>query len=318
MSSRPHPPALVLYGALLVHSLISAGTFLFAKRALVELHWAQLALVRFAGTSVIFALLLLRLPKGTRLPPPEVRRTIWWLALVAVPLNQGFFLGGLSLSTAAHAALLYTLTPLFVALLAHVFVGERLTPRTATGTAIALGGALFVLVSRQAAQGALSGAPLLGDGLILLAVLAWATYTAQGRTLVGRFGALRMIAWTLMGGTALFSPLGLALSFGTAAQRARFSQASPAAWWGILYLVIFTSVIAYLVWYWALAWLPAARVAVFSNLQPLFTAGLAHVFLGEQVTLLFLGGAAVVIGGVLLAQSSGQGSAPAPLPAPEG
>ena len=72
----------------------------------------------------------------------------------------------------------------------------------------------------------------------------------------------------------------------------RIVHASLAAWLGV----------AYLLWYWALAHLPAARVAVFTNLQPLATAVLAHLFLGEHVTPQFVGGALVVIAGVVLAQ----------------
>ena len=82
----------------------------------------------------------------------------------------------------------------------------------------------------------------------------------------------------------------------------RIVHASLAAWLGVAYLDLVTSVVAYLLWYWALAHLPAARVAVFTNLQPVATAVLAHVFLGEHVTPQFIGGALVVISGVVLAQ----------------
>ena len=82
----------------------------------------------------------------------------------------------------------------------------------------------------------------------------------------------------------------------------RIAHASRAAWLGLAYLILVTSVIAYLIWYWALAHLPAARVAIFSNLQPLATAVLAHLFLGEHVTPQFVGGSLVVISGVILAQ----------------
>jgi drug/metabolite transporter (DMT)-like permease len=69
-----------------------------------------------------------------------------------------------------------------------------------------------------------------------------------------------------------------------------------------VYLIVMTSVVAYLLWSWALAHLAAARVAVFTNLQPLATALLAQVFLGERVTAGFFAAAAVVIAGVLIAQ----------------
>jgi drug/metabolite transporter (DMT)-like permease len=289
----------LVYGALLLHTLVSAGTYLFAKRALVEIPALPLGLIRFAGASILLGALALRLlPKGKRLPPRHALRKVIFLSFAAVPLNQGFFLYGLQLSTAAHAALLYTLTPLFVLLLAQALLGEFPGWRTAAGTALALGGTLYVLLHRGLD---LSRGPLVGDLLLLIAVIAWAVYTAEGRELVADHGALPTIAWTLIGGTLLYLPLGLG-SLLSPTIRADIAHASPEAWWGIAYLIVITSVVAYLLWYWALRHLAAARVAIFTNLQPLATAFLAHVFLGERVTAQFLAGAVVVIAGVLLAQ----------------
>lgn len=290
----------LVYGALLLHTFMSAGTFLFAKRTLAEIPALPLGLLRFAGASTCLALLMLRLrPKGQRLPPPALRKKILLLGFVAVPLNQGFFLYGLQLSTAAHAALLYTLTPLFVLLLAQALLGEFPGWRTAVGTALALGGTIWVLFARGLD---VSRGPLVGDLLIVVAVLAWAVYTAEGREVVAKDGALATIAWTLIGGTLLYLPLGLG-SLALQSNRTAVANISREGLLGLAYLILITSVVSYLLWYWALKHLAAARVAVFSNLQPLATALLAHFFLGERITPGFLAGAAVVIGGVALAQS---------------
>ena len=214
------PRRALLYGGLLLHTVLSAGSYLCGKSTLREIPPIPLGLLRFIGASALLLILLRRVrPPGQRLPPRSAWPRLLLLAFVVGPISQGFFLGGLALSTAAHAALLYTLTPLFVLLLAQVLLRELPGVRTAAGTLIALAGALYVL-----------------------------------------------------------------------------------AWRGLAYLILVTSVIAYLIWYWALAHLPAARVAIFSNLQPLATAVLAHLFLGEHVTPQFVGGALVVISGVILAQ----------------
>jgi drug/metabolite transporter (DMT)-like permease len=291
------PAKALLYGALLLHTALSAGTYLIGKRALAELPALALGLLRFTGASALLGLLLLRLkPRGERLPPKEARRKLLLLAFIAVPINQGLFLYGLQSSTAAHAALLYALTPLFVLLLAQALLGEFPGWRTAMGTAIALAGTVFILLEHGLD---LKRGPLFGDLLLVVAVVAWAVYTTEGRELVAKYGALPTIAWTIIAGTILFLPVGI-----TAAvlQRERILQASPQAWLGVGYLIVGTSVIAYLLWYWALGHLAAARVAIFSNLQPLATAVLAHFFLGEQITIAFFAGAIAVIGGVLLAQ----------------
>jgi len=299
MHPRARPSAVVLYGALLAHTLVSAANYLFAKRALMEIPALPLGLLRFVGASILLIVLLRRaLPPGRRLPPKEFRKKLLFLSVVGVPVNQGLFLYGLQLSTAAHAALLYTLTPLFVLLLAQALIGEFPGWRTAVGTALALGGTLYVLLHGGVRTW---GEPLVGDLLLLIAVVAWSIYTAEGREMVGKLGALPTIAWTFIAGTILYLPLGLGALL-VPAWRADIAHASAEAWFGVVYLIVMTSVVAYLLWSWALAHLAAARVAVFTNLQPLVTALLAQAFLGERVTIGFYLAAAVVTAGVLLAQ----------------
>src|SRR5437868_4076077 len=293
------PRRALLYGGLLLHTVLSAATYLWAKSALREIPPLPLGLLRFCGARACLAALLFRLrPSGKRMPPRAVWGKLFWLSLLAVPVNQGFFLTGLALSTAAHAALLYALTPLFVLLLAQALLREFPGVRTAIGTLIALGGTLYVLSWRGLD---LSRGPLAGDLLLLVAVVAWALYTAEGRALIGTHGPIAVIAWTLIAGTVMYLPIGIA-SLAVPGAWHRILHASAAAWVGVVYLVLVTSVVAYLLWYWALAHLPAARVAVFTNLQPLATAVLAHFFLREHITPQFVGGAAVVISGVVMAQ----------------
>jgi len=65
---------------------------------------------------------------------------------------------------------------------------------------------------------------------------------------------------------------------------------------------VITSVVAYLLWYYALSRAEAGKVAVFTNLQPLLTTVLAVLLLNQDVTVAFLVGGTVAIGGVVLAQ----------------
>src|SRR3954467_10261546 len=170
MHAPARPPAVVLYGALLAHTLVSAGNYLFAKRALMEIPALPLGMLRFAGASLLLIVLLRRArPAGQRMPPREHWKKLLFLSLVGVPVNQGLFLSGLQLSTAAHAALIYTLTPLFVLLLAQALLGEFPGWRAAVGTGLALAGTLYVLLQRR---NDVSLGPMIGDLLLLLGVIA--------------------------------------------------------------------------------------------------------------------------------------------------
>ena len=280
---------------MLLHSAISAGTYLAAKRALGELSPFEVALVRFALAGAVYAALLLARP------PRVSRRDLLGLAalgFVAIPLNQGLFLGGLSMTTPGHAALLYATTPIFVFLLGAWRGEERATPRRLAGIAVAFAGVAVVLGSRGQLSGAADArAGLAGDLLVLLAVVAWAVYVVFGKGYVERYGVVTTTGLSIVTGTLLYLPLGIALS-----RPAAFRSLSPGGWGSVAYLVALTSVAAYLLYYWALARAEASRVAVWSNTQPVLTALLAWALHGDPLTGAFVAGGALVVAGVALAQ----------------
>jgi drug/metabolite transporter (DMT)-like permease len=282
----------MIHLVMLLHTVVSAGTYLAAKRILGELSPWEVALARFVLAALCYAVLL----GGRRIRIP--RRDLLGLAalgVVAIPINQGFFLAGLAHTTAGHAALLYALTPIFVFLMARWRLGEPATLPKLGGIALAFAGVAVVLFTggaRLAAEGT-----LYGDLLVLLAVVAWAAFAVGGKRYAERYGALVTTGVAVIFGTIFYLPFGLALS-----SAAAFQRLSPAGWWCLAYLVVITSVISYLLYYWALRRTEASRVAVWSNLQPVLTAPLAWLLLGDPMGVGLLAGGAMVLAGVLMTQ----------------
>ncbi len=271
--------------ALLLQTTLSAGTFLVAKRAVAEVPLATLVLWRFLLSGAVFALLVVALP-GPALPPRRAVLAALALGFLAGPLNQGLFFAGLGRSTAAHAALLYALTPLEVYLYSLLRGRETPTTRAGLGLLLAFAGALVLLLAHGLR--ALTGV-FVGDLLILGAVAAWVVYTAEGKPFIGEHGALRATAWSMIGGALWMLPLApwfLRPGF--------VLHADLAVKASILYLALLSSVVSYLLWYWALGRTDASKVAVFSNLQPVATALAAWGVLGERI------GWEVAVGGVLV------------------
>jgi drug/metabolite transporter (DMT)-like permease len=284
----------VVHLVMLLHSVIAAGTYLAAKRLLDELPPWEVALARFTLAGLVFGAILWR--RRVRIPRKDLLG-LAALGFVAVPLNQGFFLAGLALSTPGHAALLYALTPIFVFLIARLRLGERATALKVGGIAVAFVGVLVVLGARGAVSLGGSSRMLAGDLLILLAVIAWAIFAVGGKVYAERHGAVVATAAAVVMGTLLYLPVGLALS-----DLDRFTRLSPLGWASLGYLVVLTSVVAYLLYYWALSRAQASRVAIWSNLQPVLTALLAWAAYGEQLSGPFLAGGAMVLAGVLLTE----------------
>lgn len=277
-----------------LHSAISAGTYLAAKRALGELSPFEVALVRFGLSSLAFGLLLWRRPVRV------ARRDLLALAglgIIAIPVNQGFFLAGMAWTTPGHAALLYALTPVFVFLIARVRLGERAGPAKVAGIALAFAGVVVVLLGRGAVGLHGSSRQLAGDLLILLAVVAWSVFAVAGKPYAQRYGAVGSTGVALVLGTLAYLPVGL-----VATDWSRLAALSPTGWASLGYLVLLTSVVAYILYYWALSRAEASRVAIWSNLQPVLTALLAWAIAGERLTAPFVAGGAMVIAGVVLTE----------------
>ncbi|GAO02242.1 DMT family transporter [Anaeromyxobacter sp. PSR-1] len=277
-----------------LHSAISAGTYLAAKRALGELSPFEVALVRFALSSLAFGLLLWRRPVRV------ARRDLLALAglgIIAIPVNQGLFLAGMAWTTPGHAALLYALTPVFVFLIARVRLGERAGPAKLAGIALAFAGVVVVLLGRGAVGLHGSSRQLAGDLLILLAVVAWSVFAVAGKPYAQRYGAVGSTGVALVLGTLAYLPFGL-----VATDWSLLGALSATGWASLGYLVLLTSVVAYILYYWALSRTEASRVAIWSNLQPVLTALLAWAIAGERLTAPFVAGGAMVIAGVILTE----------------
>ena len=275
---------------MLLHSVLSAGTYLAAKLALSELSPWEVALARFVLAALCYAALMWR--RRVAIPRRDLLGLVA-LGVVAIPLNQGLFLAGLASSTPAHAALLYALTPIFVFLLARWKLGEPATLPKLGGIALAFAGVVVVL----GGGGLTASGTLRGDLLILLAVIAWAIFAVAGKRYAEQYGALVTTGAAVIFGTLVYLPFGLVLS-----SAASFGRLSPAGWASLVYLVVVTSVISYLLYYWALRRAEASRVAVWSNLQPVLTAPLAWLLLGDPMGAGLVVGGALVLGGVLLTQ----------------
>ena len=277
-----------------VHVLLSALTYLAAKRGVVELPPLTLLLWRLLVSASTFGVLLALLP-APRLPPREVLGRVLLLGLLSGPLNQALFLLARQRTSAAHGALIFSLTPLGVYVVELVQGRERARWTASLGIGVALLGVLVLLLSHGLQ--ALSGL-FLGDLLLLGSLLAWVFYTTEGRELVARAGPLRTSAWSNLSGALWLLPLAPWVL-----RPELLAASSLLAKGAVLYLGLGSSVLSYLIWFAALGRTDASKVAVFSNLQPVATALAAWALLGEHIGWEVVVGGALVLLGVRLTQA---------------
>ena len=195
---------------------------------------------------------------------------------------------------AGAASLLIAAGPVFTALMSTAFLGERLTVLGWFGIAIAFVGVALISLSQ--------GAGLSFDpGALLILLAAVSTSVVLHR--------LQEAAHALLG-AGVHQLLDLGGHHPAAVLRSRpveqFPTAAPSATIAIIYLGIFPAAIAYVLWNYALARMPASILSSFLYLAPVLAMAIAWVWLGELPTVLTIVGGAVAIVGVVVVQTKGQ------------
>jgi drug/metabolite transporter (DMT)-like permease len=279
-----------------LNQFLSSGTHLIAKGAITALGPLPVMVLRFAMASVAFLLVQRVLPGRVRLARADLGRVLL-LGFLVVPVNQGCFLYGLQYTTATHASLLYALTPLVVLLLARRLLGETRVRDKLIGISTAFAGVVAILLERGLEHELTVAA---GDGIILVAVVAWAAYTVLSKPLLERYPPVMVTSWVIVAGSLMFLPA----AFLPGALPPASKLTAP-VWGGLLYLAIGTSVIAYPLWLYALRRLEASRVAITANTQPVITGVLSWLIFGERFSAVFVLGAALVLAGVTWVESRG-------------
>ena len=217
---------------------------------------------------------------------------------------------GLEFTSATKASIIIAAVPIAVVIVARVMLKEPITLRAAIGAvASAFGLAVLILADPQVALSEGIEGRLLGDLLILGAVISAAFYITLARHLTQRHRPEHITGVQILWGTVAFGALW------TIVPHESNPMAVPAiAWAAVLFLAIGATVIAFLLYNYALRHLSAGVAGLAVNGVPVVTTLTGWIFLGERLTPLQLAGAAIVIGAVAwVARGSHRAAKPSPL-----
>lgn len=223
---------------------------------------------------------------------PSGRDLLWlaFLGSLGVTANQILFILGLRHTTASNASILMTCLPVFAVAAGALLGIEEVGPRRALGIALAVAGALVMVNPLRFSS---SGRMGFGNLLILGNCLSYALFLVFQRPILRRLPWRTVIAGSFVfGGTAVF------LASLPALAELDFRTVPITAWLGVLYIALFGTVVAYALNTWAVRRSSPALVAAYGMLQPLATAALAAVFLGETLGWAEGAGFALIVAGL--------------------
>lgn len=196
----------------------------------------------------------------------------------------------LDLTSVSRASVIFYSMPVWLALAGHfVLPGERLTAMRFVGLLLALAGVALAVMDRHGGT-----ASLWGDLAALGAALGWG-----GIVIIVRLSALvhespeNQLFWQLL--ISAFLLIALAPLFGPLLR-----EFEPIHLAGLLFQSIVVVAFGYLFWFWLMTIYPAAAVASFSFLSPVFSVLFGWLLLGERIGLSIWAALVLVAVGLVL------------------
>jgi drug/metabolite transporter (DMT)-like permease len=230
---------------------------------------------RCVGAALIFWIISLFMPKE-RVERKDLA-VIMGSGLLGFVISQTLTAWALSFTSPVYFSLIAALTPVATLLMAMLFIGERISACGVVGVAMGIGGAL--LMAWMSGAGAASGSnDLLGIVLAVLSLLTWAIYLIATRKVSARYTPVTQMKWVFLISSIAVLPF--------AADDLASSKLYSAEWqWsGVLlmaFIVVFATVMGYFAIPFAMKYLRATTVSVYTNLQPV-VASLVAFALGQD------------------------------------
>ncbi len=279
--------------ALLFTMLIWGVTPVFLRSLSVGLGPADALVIRYTPVALI-SLAILLATGGWRIARADVPRllVISLLGLFGYSLTSVY---GFASVPAGVGGLIYATQPLFIALLAAIMLGEKLTPQVIIGFALALIGT-SLLFWDDLAGGGTAGSSITGMLLLVFACFIWGFYSVPAKALVLRYGTLNTTTLSLFIGTLPMLALASPQTLETVAAM------TPRLWAEIAFLAFASTFIAMFSWTYATSRLPAATTGAFLYLIPVIAVLAGTLMLDEAVTLNMVLGGLLILGGVAFAQ----------------
>ena len=263
-----------------VFAALSPGGFLFVRYLTLPVAAAGLLCWRYG----------LRWPRVSRSDLLALLR----LGLAGHLVHVGLVTYGIYWSTAFSSSVILACGPIFTLLILRWQRIEHLTHGQIAGVGVACLGVLAFLSDKLlGGHWQASG----GDLTLLVAASFFSYYTVAAKPMIERLGGVTVMTYAVLLGSGpvvlLSLPAGMQVAWG---------EVSATIWIGMVYAVLLSAFLGWLVWGWINAVRGVARSAPLMYLMPPVAGLVAWAVTGERYTAVKLGGAALILAGVALAQ----------------
>ncbi|MBN2500794.1 MAG: DMT family transporter [Anaerolineales bacterium] len=309
-NSMPHKPTFPPLLGITLGILAVSTASLFIRFAQQDVPSLVIAAYRLSIATLVIAPYALIRQRGELLALGGKQWLLGILSGVFLAIHFATWITSLAFTTVASSVVLVSTTPLWVALLAPIFLKEKLSRGILLGMLLTFIGGVAIGISDACPGGTcpplavfINGRAFIGDLLALVGAFAAAGYMLAGRNL--RKGmSLPAYTFIVYGAAALLLLIAVPLS-----GKALFGYPNRAYLWLIL-LALIPQLLGHSSFNWALRYFSAAFVSITLLGEPIGSTILAYAFLGEVPTLVKSFGAILILVGIVFASLKRKPHAP--------
>lgn len=270
-----------------------AFAFPFIKIGLEELSPINLTIMRLFIVCITFFIILILKPKKLSKFQKKDIPSFFLLGFLGVVVYHFALNYGEQYVSAGAASLIIATIPLFVIILALIFLSEKITQNIILGIIFSLSG-VIIISSFGNEDINLEINYFYGALAVLIAALVGAGYTVAGKKLLKRYSPLSLTIYAFLIGSIGMIP------FITPSLFKEIAKMSLTGWSAILFLAFFPTVIGYVLWYVVLEIKKASEISVYLYFTPVLSTIISYFLLNERITFSFLIGGALVIFGLYI------------------
>ncbi|OPH61380.1 multidrug ABC transporter permease [Paenibacillus ferrarius] len=274
--------------AVIIAILLWSTSFVGTKIAYNSFPPLTLGAARFVIASLILGAIMLSRKEFIR-PAPKDIGLMALSGILGTTLYFALENIGLELTTASSAALIVASYPAIAALMEFIFFRVKISWLKGLGIVMAIAGVYQI---SGGSSGGIAG-NLTGNLILILAGVVFAAYNFTTRKVVKNYSMVTVSFYQTIAGTLAFLPLAWI-------ERARWQVPSTESLWTLLYLGVFCSVAAFMLYNYGLRNLSSGTAMALMNLVPLFGVIFSTLFLHEVLHIFDLIGGMIIIVGVIL------------------
>jgi len=267
------------------------SSFIATKVALKELSPETIISLRLIIAAVFLFITAILLKKDFSINLKS-HSFIFILALIAV-FHLMIQVTGLKYTTASNTGWIIGTAPIFMVILAAIFFREKIGTLKIGGIIIAMFGLLLLI-----GKGNITNVDLIknkGDLLVFASAFTWGVYSMVNKKISLSYSPMMTILYLFIMMAVIIIPFNL-----NTASVNSVVHLSLNGWISILFLGLFCSGIAYVIWAYSLRDLESAKVGAFLYFEPLVTVFAAWVLLNESITVLMIISGMIITLGVVL------------------